>query len=133
MQVGQAVSVSLDHRPHAFCHAAIGRHVEQDRAGIAYERIGPGCDHDGAEQAGGWIHPDPAEQPAEREADDDEYRNCRVGSHMHNSRAEVVVAVRRMMWMVVIAFIRVSMVVVMTAVVIVAMKMFVAAAEQERA
>jgi hypothetical protein len=66
----------------------------------------------------------------ECEADNHEYRNCRVGSHMHNGRAEVVVAVRRVMWMVV--FIRVSMVVVMTAVVIMAVQMLMAAAEEER-
>ena len=47
---------------------------------------------------------------------------------MYNGRAEIVVAVRRLMGMVVIVFIRVSMVVVMTVAVIMAVGMLMATA-----
>jgi hypothetical protein len=51
---------------------------------------------------------------------------------MHDCGAEIVIAVCRVMGMVVIVFIRVSMIVVMTAAVIMAKKMLMAAAEHER-
>src|SRR5215469_2529978 len=94
MQVGQAVAVVLDRRPHAFGHAAIGRHVEQDRAGIANKRIGPGRDYDRADETNGRIHPDPAEQAAECQPDNHEYGHGSVGKNMHDGRAQIIVPVR---------------------------------------
>src|SRR6202008_4255597 len=95
-------------------------------------RKSPGRDHDGAEQASGRIHPDPPEQAAEGEADNHEYRYRCVGKDEHDRDPQLVVAVRRLMGMMVIVFIRVSMIVVMTAAAIMTKKVLMAAAEHER-
>src|SRR6516164_6733234 len=62
MQISQAVAVVLNHGPHALGHIAIGIHVEQDRAGVADKRVGPGRGNKRAEQTGGRIRQHPANQ-----------------------------------------------------------------------
>ena len=81
-------------RAHALGHAAVGIHVEQDRAGVADQRVGPGGDDDRADDADERVHEGPAEIPSEREPDDDQERNRRVGQHVNDGGAHVVVAVR---------------------------------------
>src|SRR5262249_40693637 len=123
MQISQAVAVVLDHGPHALGHIAIGIHIEQYRAGVADKRVGPGRGNKSAEQASGGICPHPAEQQAQRQADDNNDRDRGVSRHVDDRRAQIVVAVRGMVSMV--------MLVVMVGM-FVAMPM-IAAPEQEHA
>ena len=47
-----------------------------------------------ADEAGERVHPKPAEAARQQQADDDENRNRRVGHHMDQGRAHVVVAMQ---------------------------------------
>ncbi len=61
-----------------FSWSGLGFHVEEDRAGIADEAVGPACDDHGSDEAGKGTNPVPAENPREDEASDDEHRISRV-------------------------------------------------------
>ena len=56
--------------------------------------IGPARDHNRADKAGERIHPDPAEQAAEHQADDDQNGDRGIGQHVNDRGAQVVVAMR---------------------------------------
>ena len=61
----QAVAVSLDDGAHVFRHGAVGRHVEQDRAGVADQRVGPDGDDNSAEETNdGIIQAQPRSHPS---------------------------------------------------------------------
>jgi hypothetical protein len=93
VKIGKPVAVSFDRRAHALGHAAIRSHVQQDGTGVADERIGPGGDNDGANEANHGIHPCPTEKAAEQKGGDDKERDRGVGQDVHDGGAHIVVAV----------------------------------------
>ena len=76
--------------------SGLGVHVEQDRTFVADEAVGPAGDHQRADQRrpAGPSRASPASAPS-HEADDHEHRHRRVGQHVDNGAAHVVVAMVR--------------------------------------
>src|SRR5581483_5327832 len=62
MQIGQAIAIGLDHGAHTRGHAPIRIHIEQDRAGIANEAVGPDGDDNRAAETHDGVHPRPTEE-----------------------------------------------------------------------
>ena len=97
VQIGQLIAISLDYGPHAFGHTPIRVRVEQHCAGVAHETVGPSRDDDGTAQAGDrTCMPSAAEKAAERQADNNQHRNCRIRQDVNNgSTHPIIVAMRR--------------------------------------
>ena len=62
VQVGDPIALALDCDPDLLGNAGVGRSVEQNGAGIAYQSNRPARDHERADEAGQRIHPEPAER-----------------------------------------------------------------------
>ena len=92
MEIGERVAVALNRLAQIVRHAPVGVHVEQDRSGVADQAIGPTRDHAGADDSGQRVHPEPAERAGEQQSDNDQHRNRRVGDHVDDGGAHVVVA-----------------------------------------
>src|SRR5712671_2383249 len=92
MEVAQKVAVALDRHADILRHGRIMGHVEQNPAGVAYQRIGPARDHDRAKEACQRIHPDPSQKAGEQEPEDDQHRDGRIRDHVDHRGAQVVVA-----------------------------------------
>ena len=69
--------------------------VEKHGTAIADEAISPSGDDHRANQAGDRIHPGPAEQAAEQQADNDHHRNRSVAQHVDDGGTHIVVALHR--------------------------------------
>ena len=72
----------------------VGIYVEQDRAGVADQAVGPACDDERTDDAGERVHPEPAKSAGEQQAYDDENRHRGVGEDVDDGGAHIIVAMR---------------------------------------
>src|SRR6266446_7106758 len=104
MQIGDAVSVAFDHHANVLGHARIRRAVEQDAAGVAQQPKRPVGDHKRADEAGKWVHPEPAERTGREQPYNDQNGYGGISHDMNNGSPHIVVAVMRAMRGLVIVF-----------------------------
>ncbi len=131
MQVGDAVPTGLDQLAHALRQPLVRVDVEQDRPGVADQPVGPGGDHDRADETDDRIHPVPAEEAAEQQAHYHEGRDRGVRQHMDDGAAHVVVPMRRAVCICMLVIMGMGRLIVIVLVVVVVMVS--TAAEQEHA
>src|SRR5258708_26885066 len=95
MEIGELVSVTLKSGAQLVCHAFVGIHIEQDRAGVADQAVRPTGNDASADDAGERVHPEPAEGTGKQKAGDYENRYGGIGNNEGHGGPQVVVAGRR--------------------------------------
>ena len=93
MQVGDAIAIRFDAAPNAGQERRVGRHVEENSTGVAHQCVGPGGDHQSADDAHHGIHPNPSQEARGRKAQNGEHGYRGIGCHVNEGRAQIVIAV----------------------------------------
>src|SRR6202158_3353491 len=92
MEIGERITLGLDFLTQLVGHALVGIHIEQNRAGVPDQAIGPTGDDASPDDASERIHPKPAKGASEQQTDDHKQRYGGVGDNMDHGGTHVVVA-----------------------------------------
>ena len=68
MEIGEFVVLAFDGLAQIGRHMPVGIHIEQDRAGVPDQTVGPACDDDRTDDAGERVYPEPAKSAGEQQA-----------------------------------------------------------------
>lgn len=92
MQVGDAVALGFQPFTNCGFDGPVLPHIEENCAGVPNETIGPGPDHQTADDANQRIRPRPLRIHRDNESHDRQHRSCSIGDHVNVGRSQIVVA-----------------------------------------
>ena len=93
MQIRHAVPLRLQPVADDGFDVFVAADIEQHRAGIPDQAVGPAGDHQAADDSHRRIGPDPLREHRRNQRQDGQDRRRGIGKHMDIGRAKIVVAV----------------------------------------